>query len=495
MLLEADWVLPISQPPIADGALLVVDGSIVAVGLAEELRMRYPGEQAWPFPGCVLLPGLVNTHTHLEYSAFLGFARPCGFGEWMLRLLLARRKLDPEEYAVSALWGAHECARSGVTSIADTSFEGWTTARAAGAAGLRARVYLEVFGLDDAELPATMERLEARLAGLRGECGPRVEAGLSPHAPYSVSARLYREVARYGRRQGLRLGTHVAESAAEVELLERGTGAIAGAYRAAHMWKGRRWKPPGIRPVAYLAETEVLGPWTLAIHCVEVGDADLATLADTGTAVAHCPRSNLRLQCGSAPVADLLRAGVTVGLGTDSLASNESLDMFAEMRAALAVSRARAARGARAPSRQTSATSARPPGAVPVSGRDNPAEGLSETAVLRMATLEGARALGWDHLVGSLETGKRADIIAVRLPGAASMTARSYGGPDPIEALVSAATAADVTMTMVDGAAVFGRRRLRKGEPPQTGEAAEMGRAFAAVRAKLGLNDPRVGRL
>jgi cytosine/adenosine deaminase-related metal-dependent hydrolase len=464
MLLQADWVLPVSGPPIPDGALLVEGGVIGAVGPAAELRARYSEESARAFPGCALLPGLVNTHTHLEYSAFLDFARPCGFGEWMLRLLLARRKLHSEDYAVSALWGAYECVRSGVTSIADTSFEGWTTARGAGTAGLRARVYLEVFGLDDTELPATMERLEARLAGLRRECGPRVEAGLSPHAPYSVSARLYREVARYGRRQGLSLATHLAESAAEVELLERGTGPIAQAYRAAHMWKGRRWKPPGVSPVAYLARTQVLGPRMLAIHCVQIGGGDVAALAESGAAVAHCPRSNLRLRCGSAPVAELLRAGVTVGLGTDSLGSNESLDMFAEMRAALAVSRARA-----------------------------PDAGLSEAAVLRMATLDGARALGWDHLVGSLEAAKKADIIAVRLPGAVSAADGRSQAPDPIVALVSEATAADVSMTMVDGTVVFDRERPQEGQQPCSGDVAEVGRAFTAVRAKLGLNGRSAG--
>ena len=489
MLLEADWVLPIGGPPIADGALLVADGTIGAVGPAGELRARYPGAQVRPFPGCALLPGLVNTHTHLEYSAFLDFFRPCGFGEWMLRLLLARRKLDSEDYGVSALWGAYECARSGVTSIGDTSFWGWTTARAAGAAGLRARVYLEAFGLDDAELPATMERLEARLAGLQSECGARVEAGLSPHAPYTVSARLYREVARYGRRKGLRLATHVAESLAEVELLEQGTGAIAQAYRAANMWKGRRWKPPGTSPVVYVARTHALGPRTLAVHCVQIGDGDVAALAESGTPVAHCPRSNLRLQCGSAPVMKLLKAGITVGLGTDSLGSNESLDMFAEMRAALAVSRARASRGAPGSSDPTSAASVGAFGAAPSLEEGAPAGGLSETAVLRMATLDGARALGWDHLAGSLEKGKRADIIAVRLPVDASATRGTLRGSDPIGALVREATAADVTMTMVDGTVIFTRPQPQEGELPHADDLGEVGRAFAAVRTKLGLND------
>ncbi len=251
--------------------------------------------------------GLVNSHTHLDYSAFRGFTRPCGFGTWMLRLLLARRKLDGEDFAASALWGAYECIRSGVTSIADTSYDGWTVARAARAAGLRARVYLEVFGLDEADVPATMDRLAAGLERMRGECevtsgavrgaGPLVEAGLSPHAPYTVPSGLYREAARFARRAGLRMTTHVAESEAEVELLTKGTGAIAKAYRVAHLWKRQRWTPPGVSPVQYVAETGALGVDMLAVHVVEVDADDIATLAATGTAVAHCPRSNRRLRC------------------------------------------------------------------------------------------------------------------------------------------------------------------------------------------------------
>ena len=149
-------------------------------------------------------------------------------------------------------------------------------------------------------------------------------------------------------------------------------------------------------PVQYVARAGALGPETLAIHAVQMDDDDIATLAASGAAVAHCPRSNLRLACGVAPVAEMLAAGITVGLGTDSLASNDSLDMFAEMRAALEMSAA-----VQAP--------------TAVRGAPAPAGALLPSGVLRMATLEGARALGWDHLVGSLEAGKRADIIAVRL--------------------------------------------------------------------------------
>jgi len=465
VLLCADWILPISGPSLAEGAVLVSEGVIQAVGPAAGLRARYPEEETRGFPGCALLPGLVNAHTHLEYSAFKGFARPSGFGSWMLSLLLARRKLDTEDYVASALWGAYECMRSGVTCIADTSHDGWPVARAARSAGLRARVYLELFGIDDAHLPATMARLETALERLRDECGAEavgrpaggsrtaaagsgalVEAGLSPHAPYTVSARLYREAARFARRAGLRMATHVAESQAEVRLFMQGGGPIAHAYRVAGLWRGSRWRPPRVSPVRHLHGTGALGPDMLAVHAVQVDGEDIALLAAARTPVAHCPRSNLRLRCGGAPVAEMRAAGLTVGLGTDSLASNDSVDLFAEMRAALAVSKERAA-AAGAPSEADAAASMPAP--------------LAAADVLRMATLDGARALGWEHLVGSLDVGKRADVIAVRLGGggAAPQPHPRPQGPhtaagDPVEILVQSATAGDVLMTMIDGRVV-----------------------------------------
>ena len=453
MLLLADWVVPVSSAPLSGAGVRVAEGRILEVGPAAELRARCGDEEIRSFPGCALLPGFVNSHTHLELSAFRGFARPSGFGTWMLRLLLARRTLDAADYEASALWGAHECLRCGITSLADTAYDGVAVTRAAGTAGLRARVYQEVFGLDDAVLPATMERLESAVGRLQEEAaaaGLPIEAGVSPHAPYTVSARLYREAARFARRAGLRLATHVAESPAEVELLARGTGAIARAYRAAQLWNAGSSRPPQLRPVAYVGAAGALTPDTLLIHAVQVNGEEVTLIASSGAAVAHCPRSNARLRCGAAPVADLLAAGVPVGLGTDSLASNDSLDMFAEMRAAMEAGEQRASVHDSSP--------------------------LTAEQALRMATLEGARLLGWGDRTGSLEPGKSADVIAVSLPGG--------GAPPPpgpaglIASLVRSAGADDVRMTMAAGKVVF------DGGTP----AAEVASGYRTARDKLGLD-------
>jgi 5-methylthioadenosine/S-adenosylhomocysteine deaminase len=375
----------------------------------------------------------------------------------MLRLIRARRRLTPEDYAVSALWGAFDCARAGMTCIADTSFEGWTSARAAREAGLRARIYLEVFGLDDAKLPQVMERLEDRLAGLREECSSVMEPGISPHAPYTVSWRLYRELARFGKREGYRLATHVAESEAEVELLKEGTGPIALAHKAAKLWTGVRWQPPGVSPVAHLASAGALSPDMLAVHAIQVDDADIQVLAETGTPVAHCPRSNILLQCGKAPVARMREAGVLVALGTDSLASNDSLDMFAEMRAAMQLSREPDSDG-----RMT--------------------KPLTAGEVLRMATIDSAKALGLQTKIGTLEAGKAADIIAVRLPDAVhARVSSSTDDSRDLEARVVSADAMDVDMTMVGGEMIFDLRSGLAHKPP------DLPGHFAVVRMKLGL--------
>lgn len=519
LLLEADWVLPVTGPAVRAGAVVVHEGRLVAVGPVTELRAwlvaeGWGGTTSSPeresperppdgslsgsrylerrFPGCVIMPGLVNTHSHLEYSAFHGFAPPCGFARWMLRLLLARRKLSPADYAVSAAWGARECIRSGITTVADTSFDGWTSLRAAAEAGLRGRVYLEVIGVGDEAVPTAMERVETKLVALADERQPLLEVGLSPHAPYTVSQRLYRELVRYARRNDLWMATHLAESKAEVELLAHGAGGIARAYKAARLWKGKVWRTPGVRPADYVAATGALGPRTLAVHCVELNDAEVECVAATGAGVAHCPRSNARLQCAVAPVAALRATGASVGLGTDSLASNDSLDMFAEMRAALAASWRRAGGAPPTAGPGDRAAPSGTAGAIPP--LETAALVLNAADVFRMATIEGATAIGLDDRVGSLEVGKRADVIAVRLPpGFTSEIEAGEAGATAalVEALVAEAGAGHVVATVVDGRVVFDAERENGAGATQ--QHAEIAEVFVGVRARLGLS-PQIPR-
>jgi 5-methylthioadenosine/S-adenosylhomocysteine deaminase len=231
---------------------------------------------------------------------------------------------------------------------------------------------------------------------------------------------LLRALGSYALEAGLRQAIHVAESRAEVDLIARGGGPFAEMFRR----RGVPWTPPGGSPVAYLDACGALIPGTLAVHCVHVSSDDARRLAERGVAVAHCPKSNGKLAAGVAPVRALRDAGVVVGLGTDSVASNNGVDLFEEMRAAIF--------GARS--------------------RDHDAAALGAREALEMATRGGARALGLDGQTGSLAPGMRADLCVVRLDG---LHVEPAAVDDPVAALVYSARAADVVLTMVGGRTLY----------------------------------------
>jgi 5-methylthioadenosine/S-adenosylhomocysteine deaminase len=411
LLVAADWVLPVASPPLRDGAVLVRDGAIAAVGPRDALQAAAPDAAVEAFPDAALVPGFVNAHTHLEYGAFGGFGDGRSFAAWLAGFVGGQAALDREAIEASAALGALECLRSGVTTVADCSHAG-AAVGAARSAGLRAIVHLETFGAGD---PAPgVARLERALAAAEEEAGGLVELGVSPHAPYTVGPELYRAVHALAAARDLPLATHLAESAAEIAALRDGSGELAEAL-------DRRGIPHpvlGEHPVARLHRDGVLDANTTAVHCVQVGDAEIAALAASGAAVVHCPRSNAMLGCGAAPVGALRAAGVRVGLGSDSPASALDFDHFAELRAAVATARTRERR----------------------------ADALSAAEALELATLGSARALGIDDRVGSLAPGLRADLAVVSLAD----TALADGG-DPAAAVVYGGSPERVLVTIVDG--------------------------------------------
>ncbi|MGI8606033.1 MAG: amidohydrolase family protein [Gaiellaceae bacterium] len=246
-------------------------GRIAAVGLASELGA---GER---FADSIIVPGLVNAHTHLEYAGF-GDGQP--FGPWLRTHIERKARIGTEEFLAIARLGAAECLRSGVTTIADASFSGAAEV-AASELGLRGIVAIEVFGLD----AGRADDARRRIADLEPVLDPRVRLGVSPHAPYSVSPELY--AAAYAL--GVPVVTHLAESEDEVDYLRDGSGPIATVSEIA---------PSGLTPVRHLAAHGLLGRQVLAAHCVKVDDEEIALLAEHDVAVAHCPRSNAMLGCG-----------------------------------------------------------------------------------------------------------------------------------------------------------------------------------------------------
>ena len=406
--LAAGWVLPIEGPPISGGAVLIgSDGRITDVG-SDASVPRPDGVPERRASDAAIVPGFVNAHTHLELTDLAGQIDENDFSAWIRRLRELKERSTAEQYLAAAKRGLEDCWAAGVTTVADTGDRG-VVIRALAECGGSGIVYQEVFGPHPNQAPESVARLRATLADLRQFESGRVRLGVSPHAPYTVSGPLYRSVAEFARSERLPVAVHLAESSAETQLLGAAAGPFADAWR-------RRDIPlpalPGRSPVAWLEELGVLSERTLCIHVVRVDERDVARLAAAAVGVAHCPLSNRRHGHGDAPLAQLLEAGIRVGVGTDSVVSVGRLDLLAEARAA----------------RELAA--------------------LSWERALALVTLDGARALGLAEEVGSLTPGKWGDVAIVRL--------RAERGSPAERVLTSAAE--DVVATYVGGRPVFTER-------------------------------------
>ncbi|MEK7817952.1 MAG: amidohydrolase [Actinomycetota bacterium] len=420
----ADWVLPITSQPVSGGAVAVADGVIKAVGASDEVTRTYPEAEVVEFHDAIILPGFVNCHCHLEYGVFRGLLDNKNFGSWILDFIDYKRRLSPDDYLASALLGASECAASGITTVADSMHSGQSLT-AIRKTGLRGRVYLEVFGIDDASLSETVSKLEATLDELQEQENGKVEVGIFPHATYTVSANLYNAISRLARERDKKVATHLAESRDESTYIKSGSGVLALDFREKVGWENIICEPFGVTPVKYLQQWDVYGTDFMAVHCVHVEARDIDILAKNDVAIAHCPKSNAKLGCGIAPLPDFLKAGIRVGLGTDSPASSNTMDMFGEMRTAIYLHR----------------------------GTHHDATILGAADCLKMATMSGAAALGMDDRIGSLEAGKQADMIAVDME-------YSHFTPvnDPYSSLVYGASQDDIFFTMVAGNPIYDKK-------------------------------------
>lgn len=396
MLLTADWVLPVSRRPIERGGVLVHGRRVIAVGPAEELSSHPAAEDGTlAFEGCVIAPGLVNAHTHLSLTVLQGLIPPLDLPTWISRLVPAMRSLDDDDLAVSAAHGAVLSLRSGVTAVGDVTYgpEGLAAAADAGVGGT---FFWEVLGI-----PASLlaEELASREYPAGSQERPsRERCALSAHSVYACGPHLIRSVARTAREQGAPFVMHVAESLWETELLFTGAGPLAGtSHRLA-----TGFRPPRVSTVCYLQKLGVLEGIT-AIHCVHVSSADIRMLTACARGVVVCPRSNDYLSVGRAPVEKLLACGIPVGLGTDSAASVEDLDLFSEARLL------------------------------------HERHGIPHRRLVEMLTAEGAEAIGAEGHHGRLEEGGAADVIVVKT-GPTGHPEEAFvreGGPGTVQAVLS----------------------------------------------------------
>jgi 5-methylthioadenosine/S-adenosylhomocysteine deaminase len=376
---HARWVLPITDVPL-ENATVAVDGATIAfVGP----RGDAPRGTDVELGESVLMPGLVNAHCHLELTAMRGFLEDLDFRRWILRLTSAKRSvLNAGMLLDSARAGLEEGIAAGITTYADTCDSG-VVIDAMREYGVRGIMYQELFGPDPQQRDDSIREFRAKLEKLRARETALVRVGISPHAPYTVSDALFKASSELARDESLPMAIHVAEGEAEQLLITEAGGAFAQGLRGRGIHVGVRAESP----VALLAQLGVLERKPVLIHCVRVNDRDIARIAESGSPVAHCPVSNAKLGHGIAPLIELLAGGVEVGLGSDSMASNNRMHMLEEARAALLMQRAR-------------------------SGSH---EALTAADVLELATMGGACALGLAGQVGSLEAGKSADLAAYSL--------------------------------------------------------------------------------
>lgn len=378
----ASHIFPIAAPPIAGGAIAVANGRIVASGRLEDLRKDHSAP-IHDYPGCIIMPGLVNAHTHLELTHFPAWKlrkgidySPRTYIDWVIQVIKIRRALTPEELVNSVREGIHKSLESGTTSVGDILTDRSLLPYYL-ATPLAGRIYFEAIGQDPTWCDRLLQAIENSVASF---APGRLTPGISPHASHTLSTRLMGDIATVARRTGVPMTIHLAETRDEIAFLHDSTGAIAEQLYPFAGWENFMPPPRYATPVAYLDSLGILSPGTAVVHCVHVTPADTDILRQRGVTAVLCPRSNDRLAVGRAPVHLLKKAGISLALGTDSLASNDSLSLWDEMR---------------------------------FLRRQFPEE-FSPEELLHLVTMGAARALQLQQTVGSLEQGKMADFVVVK---------------------------------------------------------------------------------
>ena len=380
MILRARTILPIAAPPIEDGAVFIVGNQIRAVSPWRDMR-QHLNEKVLDLGDVILLPGLVNAHCHLDYTGMAGqLPSPKTFTDWIAAITAAKTGWSYSDYAFSWLRGAHQLLRSGTTTVADIEVMPDLLPEVWDATPLRMFSFLEMTGIKSRRAPKDI--LREAVAQIETLPHARHRALLSPHAPYSTLPDLLRLTGKISLKKNWRVAIHVAESVQEFEMFQHARGAM-------HDWLKRNERDNsdcGLgSPVAHLARHQLLGENVLAIHvnCLARGDATL--LAKNKTHVVHCPRSHDYFKHPPFPRQRLAAAGVNLCLGTDSLATTRKtgrqlpeLNLFAEMQM--------------------------------LAEKD---KSLSPVEILKMATINGARALGLAGKIGQLSKNSFADLIAI----------------------------------------------------------------------------------
>ena len=371
LLISARWIVPVEPDRIVleDHAVAVDGGAIIDVLPLDQAAPMYAPRERVDLPDHALVPGLVNAHTHNPMALLRGLADDLPLMAWLREHIwpVEAKVIGPEFVRDGVELAIAEMLRGGTTCCSENYFFPDAQAQAYGAHGFRAMVALPVIEIPSAWAQTRDEYFERALAVHdQYRSDPLVGTAFGPHAPYTVADESFARIRTLSDQLDIPVHLHLMETAQEVE-----------DSRRAH----------GLRPMQRLQQIGLVNDRLIAVHMTQVSDAEIALCAETGVSVVHCPESNLKLASGFCPAEKLRQAGVNLALGTDGCASNNDLDMFGELRTA----------------------------ALLAKGVANDAAAFDDAFALRAATLNGARALGLGDKVGSIEPGKRADLVAVRM--------------------------------------------------------------------------------
>jgi len=377
IIVRAKYLVPDPENCIENGAVAVKGARIHRVGTFNEIKMLAETEKVIDLENVVILPGFINAHTHLDLTNLHRRIKPThNFTHWVFQLLAARIRWRDDEYISSIEKGIRLSVEAGTTTIADIANTSHSFS-VLKKSPLRKVVYKEIIDLDPDHAKDVLKKTQSALSAITTD--ELFHTGLSPHAPYSVSQELYRGVSQLAHEAHMPVCTHIAETEDEIEFLMKGTGNFLALLRQIRAINNN-WRPPGLLPIMYLNETGLLGNHPLLIHCNYITDEEISVIKSSCASVAFCPRSHRFFGHVNHPVQRLLDAGVNVGLGTDSLASNDTLSILDEMKFLFHH------------------------------------YSILPKTLLSMATLNGAKSLGMESRVGQIKEGFEADLCGIRLP-------------------------------------------------------------------------------
>ena len=413
--INADWVLPITSPPIKDGIVLTDGKAIKAVGSGKELS-KFPYDEIIDCSGKIILPGFVNAHSHLELTGFRGkIEKGLPFTDWARKVVSIRKDITENEIATAIKDGLNELISSGVTTVGDFSQTG-ITAKILNERGLRGTVFLEFSGFNPEQKDEKLRQLKELL---NYEIDSKlithhsslitVNFGIAPHAPYSVSPELLKESHNFAQEKRVPLAIHISEMLEEIEFIKNGSGAMKDLLIDFGVWNDK-WMPPQTTPVQSLQNMGIL-KGAIGIHLNIVTEDDIRILKENDVSVVYCPGSNKWFgRNWKYPLREFLNNDINVVIGTDSLLSNEKLNMFYEMRVL----------------------------------KENFPD-LENNIILKMATVNGAKAIGFEGEAGEIAVGRKADIIGIDIEDS------SFN--NPIEYVINKAEKA--SFSMINGKVIY----------------------------------------